>query len=99
MGVRVLIEAYGQISESIIAQTKRVLCMRSRRLVICLPYGIIGDVVRLLETYGTDTPTWKYGADAEVSAEIRFSAMSQVAVVLHELQARNLVFSWNWLLS
>jgi uncharacterized YigZ family protein len=100
LGVRGLIEAYGQTAGSVVAKTKRVLRMRSRRLVICLPYGIMGDVIRLLEIYGTpDPPMWRYGDQAEVFAEIKMSAAPQVTVVLHELQARKLIFSWSWFLS
>jgi putative IMPACT (imprinted ancient) family translation regulator len=96
LGVRGLIEAYGETAGSVIAKTNRVLRMRSKSLVISLPYSIIGDVVRLLETYGTDVPTWKYGAEAEVYAEVKLSAVSQVTVALRELQAKNLIFSWSW---
>ena len=97
LGVRGLIEAYGQAAGDVLAKTKRVLRIRSRRLVICLPYCIIGDIIRLLEIYGTsDVPLWKYGAEVEVVAEIKLSSVSQVTVVLHELQARSLVFSWSW---
>jgi putative IMPACT (imprinted ancient) family translation regulator len=100
LGVRGLIDAYGQAAESVIAQAERVLRMRSRRLVICLPYGIIGDIIRMLETYGTyDVPKWKYGVHAEVLAEIRLSAVPQVSVALQELQARKLIFSWSWFIS
>jgi len=99
LGVRGLIEAYGQTAGLAVAQSKRVKRIRSRRLVISLPYDTIGDIIRLLEIYGTDVPAWKYGAHAEVSAEIRLSAVSQATVVLNELQARGLIFSWSWLLS
>ena len=96
LGVRGLIEAYGQAAEGVVSKIERVLRIRSRRLVICLPYGIIGDIIRLLEIYGTDSPTWEYGAQVKVSAEIRLSAAPQMTVVLHELQAKNLIFSWSW---
>ena len=99
LGIRGLIEAYGQTAGRVVAQTKRVLRIRSRRLVISLPYGIIGDIIRLLDIYGTNVPTWKYGAHVEVSAEVRLSVVSQVTVVLHELQAKGLIYSWSWFLS
>jgi putative IMPACT (imprinted ancient) family translation regulator len=97
LGVRGLIEAYGQAAGDVIAKSKRVLRTRSRRLVINLPYNIIGEVVNILEAYGTDVPTWEYGAGAEVSAVIRLSAAQRVAASLDEFQARGLIFSWKWL--
>ena len=98
LGIRGLIDAYGQVTESVVAQAGRVLRIRSRRLVICLPYCIIGEIIRLLEMYGTGVPKWEYGVDVEVVAEIRQSAVSKVAVMLHELQAKSIIFSWSWFL-
>ena len=97
LGVRGLIDAYGQTAEDAVSKVRRVLRIRSRRLEICLPYSIIGEVVSLLETYGTpDPPTWKYDIDVEVWVDIRLSAAAKVTAALHELQAGNLVFSWSW---
>jgi len=97
LGVRGLIEAYGQTAGDVISKTSRVLRVRSKKLEIRLPYSTIGDITRLLETYGApDAPTWKYGAEAEVRAEIRLSMTLQAAAALQELQAKNLIFSWSW---
>ena len=98
LGVRGLIEAYSQTAKDVISQTERVLRVRSKRLAICLPYNVIGEVTNLLEAYGTDTPAWSYGAQVDVYAEIRLSGVPQVATALDELQARSLIFSWNWIL-
>ena len=98
LGVRGLIEAYGQTAGNVAVKVRRVLRMRSKKLTISLPYGVIGDVARLLEAHGTTlAPTWECGAKAEVCAEIRLSSTPQVASALQELQARGLIFSWNWL--
>ena len=97
LGVRGLIEAYGQTAGEVISKTRRVLRVSSRELAICLPYSATGDIVRLLEIYGTpDAPAWEYGAEAEVRAEIRLSMAPQAAAALQELQAKNLIFSWCW---
>jgi uncharacterized YigZ family protein len=96
LGVRGLIEAYGQTAKSVIAETKSVLRVRSKRLAICLPYSMIGEVTNLLETHGINAPTWEYGAQVDVSAEIRLSALPQAATALDEFQARGLIFSWNY---
>ena len=98
LGVRGLIEAYSQTAGEVVSQTRRVLRVRSKRLSICLPYSVIGEVTNLLEAYGTDVPVWSYGAQVDVSAEIRLSATPQVAAALDELQARGLISSWSWIL-
>ena len=97
LGVRGLIEAYGQAAGDVISKTRRVLRVRSKKLEIRLPYNTIGDIVRLLEIYGTpDAPAWEYGAEAEVRAEVRESMAPQAATALQELQAKKLIFSWGW---
>jgi uncharacterized YigZ family protein len=95
LGVRGLIEAYGQTAKSVIAETKSVLRVRSKRLAISLPYNMIGDVTNLLEAHGINVPAWDYGTQVDVSAEIRLSALPQVTAALDELQARGLIFFWS----
>jgi len=97
LGVRGLIDAYGQAAGEVISKTIRVLRVRSKQLKIHLPYNTTGDIIRLLEIYGTpDAPAWEYGAEAEVCAEIKLSAAPQAAAALQELQAKSLIFSWDW---
>ena len=99
LGVRGLIEAYGQAATDAVSRAERIMKVRSRKLVICLPYAIIGDVTHLLNGNGmVDVPAWNYGADVEVTASIRLSATARTANLLDELQARKLIYSWSWAL-
>ena len=99
LGVRGLIEAYGGIASVLIAQATRIERIRSKRLVISLPYAIIGDVTYLLNGNGmVGAPEWNYGERAEVAADIRISAVSHISELLNELQARNIIYSWGWIL-
>jgi uncharacterized YigZ family protein len=99
LGVRGLIEAYGQVAADVVSQTARVSRIRSRKLVICLPYAIIGEMIRLLDVHGGgDVPLWSYGAEVGVVAGIKVSAASHVESQLDELQARKLIYSWSWFL-
>ena len=99
LGVRGLIEAYGQIAALAAKQAVRVTRIRSCRLVIRHPYAIIGDVTHLLNVNGVvGTPLWNYGADVEVFADIRMSAVPRISFMLDELQARNKLHSWSWVL-
>jgi uncharacterized YigZ family protein len=97
LGVRGLIEAYGSTATELISRVEPVERMRSRRLVICMPYAIIGDITHVLNAEGmVGAPKWSYGEKAEVSADIRFSATARVTNLLNELQACRKICSWEW---
>jgi uncharacterized YigZ family protein len=99
LGVRGLIEAYGQAAASVVSKAGRVSRVRSRRLVIRFPYAIIGEITHFLEVHGiVDIPAWSYGSEVEVAANVRMSVVSQIASVLDEFQARKRIHSWNWVL-
>jgi uncharacterized YigZ family protein len=99
LGVRGLIEAYGQTAASAVEKVVRVSRVRSRRVLIRLPYAIIGEIAHFLEVHGTaDAPAWSYGSEVEVAANVRLSLVSQITLILDEFQARNRIHSWNWVL-
>lgn len=99
LGVRGLIEAYGGTAAAVIAQAARIERIRSKQLVISLSYAIIGDVTHLLNGNGmVGVPAWSYGERAEVVADVRISAVSHISELLNELQARNMIYSWSWIL-
>jgi putative IMPACT (imprinted ancient) family translation regulator len=102
LGVRGLIEAYGQAASAVLERAVRVKRIRSRKLAICLPYAIIGDVAHLLEVHGSvdglaEAPRWSYDADVEVVASVKESVAAQVTAVFDELRARKRIYSWKWL--
>jgi uncharacterized YigZ family protein len=98
LGVRGLIEAYGQAASNALERAERVRRVRSRKLAICLPYAIIKDITYLLEVYGlTGVPRWNYGSEVEVIARVKESAMLQITAIFDELQARKRIHSWKWL--
>jgi uncharacterized YigZ family protein len=97
LGVRGLIEAYRQVAADVVARTVRVTRVRSRKLVICLPYAIIGEITYLLDLHGgDDVPFWSYGVEVEVAASIKMSAVPCIESHLEELQARKVIRSWSW---
>jgi putative IMPACT (imprinted ancient) family translation regulator len=99
LGVRGLIEAYGQTAASVVGKVERVSRVRSRRLVIRLPYAIIGEISHFLEGHGmVGVPSWSYDSVVEVAANIKMSVASQVAVTLDEFQTRKRIHSWDWVL-
>ena len=96
LGVRGLIEAYGQAASEAVSRTPRLPRIRSRRLTVRLPYPSIGDVAHLLELHATDMPIWAYGVEVEAAASIRVSAALRVALILDELLARKKILFWEW---
>jgi uncharacterized YigZ family protein len=99
LGVRGLIEAYGQTAASVAGKVGRVSCVRSRKLVIRLPYAIIGEIAYFLEGHGmVGVPSWSYDSEVEVAVNVKMSVASQIATALDEFQTRKRICSWNWVL-
>ncbi|MDR3265220.1 MAG: YigZ family protein [Synergistaceae bacterium] len=97
LGVRGLIDAYGGVASGVVGLARPVAKIRSRRLVICLPYAIISDITHVLNAEGmVGVPDWAYGERVELTAEVRFSAVFRVAGILDEFKARNRIYSWSW---
>jgi uncharacterized YigZ family protein len=103
LGVRGLIDAYGQTAADAASRAGRVLNVRKRRVAVCLPCAAIGDVARLLDAGGTvGTPEWSYTADAdtadaEVVADVKASGSSRLEASLDGLLGRKRIRSWRWL--
>jgi uncharacterized YigZ family protein len=90
LGVRGLIDAYGQTASDAVSRATRVLNVRKRRVTISLPYAAMGDVAHLLSAVGTvGDPEWRCGVEVEVAADIRASAASRLEASLKELRAKN----------
>jgi uncharacterized YigZ family protein len=93
LGVRGLIDAYGQTAADVISRTPHVQRVRSRRLTIRFSCEAAGDVTRLLNACGSVPLAWRYDADAlgaetEVDADFRVSTMSHAEAALDELLAK-----------
>ena len=98
LGVRGLIDAYGQTAADAASRAERVLNVRKRKVAVCLPYAAIGDIAHLLDAAGTTSALeWSYGSDAEVAADVRASGSLRLEASLDELLARKRIRSWNWL--
>jgi uncharacterized YigZ family protein len=95
LGVRGLMEAYGQAASEVIQRTPRARRLLARPVVVRLPYASIGEVTRLLEGRG-DALVWGYGGEAEVAARVRESAAPQVTAALDQLLARKKISAWSW---
>ena len=100
LGVRGLIDAYGQAAADVITKAPRVQRVRSRRLVLRFPYNAAGCVAHLLDAFESAPLAWRYDVDAqgaEVEADFRISAMPHAESALNELLAKKRILSWFWL--
>ena len=100
LGVRGLIDAYGQAAADVITKTSRVQRTRSRHLTLSFPYDAAGDVTRLLDIFGSAPLAWRYTADAqgaEVEADFRVSTVPHAEAALDELLVKKRIHSWSWL--
>ncbi|MDR1649304.1 MAG: YigZ family protein [Synergistaceae bacterium] len=98
LGVRGLIDAYGQTAADAASRAARVLNVRKRRVTVCLPYAAIGDVARLLSAGGAvGAPEWRYAAEAEVLADVKASGAPGLEAALEELRGRKRILCWKWL--
>jgi uncharacterized YigZ family protein len=99
LGVRGLIDAYGQAAADTASRASRALNVRKRRVTVSLPYAAIGDVSHLLSAGAVSAPEWNCAAEAEVVADVRASAAPRLEASLDELRARKRIFSWRWLVN
>ncbi|MDR2175198.1 MAG: YigZ family protein [Synergistaceae bacterium] len=97
LGVRGLIDAYGQAAADAASRAGRVPNARKRKVAVRLPYAAAGDVAHLLSAGAVGSPEWRCAADAEVVADVRASGASRLEASLNEFLARKRIHSWNWL--
>ena len=95
LGVRGLIEAYGQAADRVVAAVEPVERRMTRPVEVRLPYAAIGPVTRLLEEHGAGAALeWTYGTDAHVRASVPLSRAAALSAALDELRARGMIAAW-----
>lgn len=96
LGVRGLIEAYGQAADRVLAVVEPVERRVTRPLEVRLPYAAIGSVTRLLEEHGAGFALeWTYGTEAQVRASVPLSRAAALSAALDELLARGMIAAWS----
>jgi uncharacterized YigZ family protein len=97
LGVRGLIEAYGEAARMVVSLSERALKTRKKKLLIRLPYASIKEAAHVLHSCGAvGTPIWSYETEVEAAAEVRASFAPQAERALDELLNRRFIRSWEW---
>ncbi len=96
LGVRGLIEAYGQAAAGVLAAAGRTERRLTRPVEVRLAYPAIGFVTRFLEEHGAgESPQWSYGAEVCVRSRVPLSRSAALFAALEELRARGAIGAWS----
>lgn len=94
LGVRGLIDAYGDAAAKALDIAGRVERVPVSALRITLGYNAVGNITRLLEGAGALGMTWNYGENVSVSCDVPVSECGRIEGELVELEARGIISGW-----
>lgn len=94
LGVRGLIDAYGDTAAKALEHCGRVERVKTRGVTVSLGYSSVGNVTHLLEGTGASGLLWDYGESVNVSAEVPVNLYDNLARGLDELTARGIITKW-----
>lgn len=94
LGVRGLIDAYGQTAQKALELAGSVERVMTRSLSVSMGYPSMGNISRLLESAGAIGLNWTYGEGVSVVGEVPLSEYERVAGELEELKARGIISEW-----
>ena len=94
LGVRGLIDAYGDTAAKALDMAGRVERVPVSTLRITLGYNAVGNITRLLEGAGALGMTWNYGENVNVSCDVPVSECGRIEGELAELEARGIISGW-----
>ena len=95
LGVRGLIDAYGETAAKALELCGRVECVRSRSVSVTLGYAAVGSVTRLLEGVNAQGLAWDYGESVSVIANVPEDMCGYLGRELDELCARGIITEWH----
>ena len=91
LGVRGLIDAYGETARKAIELAGKVERVMTKPVKILLEYGTVGNITRLLESYGALNTNWNYAEKVKVEADIPIVNYENIFRELEELKARKII--------
>ena len=94
LGVRGLIDAYGDTAAKALEHCGRVERVKTRGVTVSLGYAAVGNVTRLLEGAGASGLSWEYGESVNVRADVPVNMYDSLARELEELTARGIITKW-----
>lgn len=94
LGVRGLIDAYGETAAKALELCGRVERVMTWRLCVSMGYSAVGTITRLLEGVGALGLEWNYGENVSVQGEVPVSIRESLCSKLNELQATRVITGW-----
>ena len=94
LGVRGLIDAYGESAEKALSLAGRVEKIITSSVKISLEYNSVGLITRMLDNVGAINPAWEYGEAVNVNANIPVNELERFSRELNELTARKIIRLW-----
>ena len=94
LGVRGLIEAYGESAEKALSLAGRVEKIITSPVKISLEYNSVGLITRMLESVGAINLAWEYGEAVNVNANIPVNELEKLSRELDELNGRKIIRTW-----
>ena len=94
LGVRGLIDAYGETAEKALELAGRTERVMTESLAVSMEYPAMGTVTRLLEGAGAGSLVWDYGEGVRVTCEVPLSSWDGLCAKLQELQATHVITGW-----
>ncbi|MBQ6972788.1 MAG: YigZ family protein [Synergistaceae bacterium] len=94
LGVRGLIEAYGETATKALAGTETIERVMMSAFTVSMSYNAVGNVTRLLELHGAGGLSWDYGEAVKVACSVPEDEADILAGELEGLKARGIVAEW-----
>ena len=91
LGVRGLIEAYGETAAKALELAGIVERVMTKRVKVVLGYASMGNVTRLFENAGALGLVWDYGEEVSLTADIPLDGYDSLINELNELKSRGLI--------
>ena len=99
LGVRGLIEAYGQTARMAIEAAGAVRRFKSKVLLIELPYDKEGLIRFKFKSLAAEDAAWRvsYGENVRLCGEIPLPNVEEAERLLLSLAGQGIIFTWKWL--
>ncbi|MBQ3448024.1 MAG: YigZ family protein [Synergistaceae bacterium] len=94
LGVRGLIEAYGETATKALELCGRVERVMMSAFTVSMGYNSVGNVARLLEGHGASGLSWDYGEAVRVAFSVPADEADALSSELDGMMARGIVAEW-----
>ena len=95
LGVRGLIDAYGQAADMAIELAGRVSRTVCESFFVLMNYDALGLVQKVLDIVDASGFAWEYGQHVSLKADVPIDKTEYLTHELTELKARNIIIDWS----